>query len=210
MSSAWPSTQARGSLSRGRPGNADSRRCRRAGSRGALRSQDRTPRDDGAPGVRRGSRQRAGRRLTRARGPRQPQAPRDRREDPERGSQGRPDATDGRRARRLPPTSTQRQRRGGCSQRRAGGVATRTTSIGTSCVPPGPRALAAGRGVAALPGRETPHTLRRTYFSMMLEAGTSVPYVMGQVGTRTRIRRCGSTRRSSTVTARRSGRRSTR
>ena len=44
------------------------------------------------------------------------------------------------------------------------------------------RALAAGRGVAALPGRETPHTLRRTYISMMLEAGASVSYVMGQVG----------------------------
>jgi integrase len=44
------------------------------------------------------------------------------------------------------------------------------------------RALAAGGGVAALPGRVTPHTLRRTYISMMLEAGASVPYVMGQVG----------------------------
>ena len=44
------------------------------------------------------------------------------------------------------------------------------------------RALAAGRGVAALPGRVTPHTLRRTYISLMLEAGASVPYVMGQVG----------------------------
>ena len=28
----------------------------------------------------------------------------------------------------------------------------------------------------------TPHTLRRTYISLMLEAGASVPYVMGQVG----------------------------
>ena len=28
----------------------------------------------------------------------------------------------------------------------------------------------------------TPHTLRRTFISLMLEAGASVPYVMGQVG----------------------------
>jgi len=41
------------------------------------------------------------------------------------------------------------------------------------------------RGVrrsACLPERVTPHTLRRTYITLMFEAGASVPYVMSQVG----------------------------
>jgi integrase len=33
-----------------------------------------------------------------------------------------------------------------------------------------------------LPSRVTPHTLRRTYITLMLEAGAPVPYVMSQVG----------------------------
>jgi integrase len=33
-----------------------------------------------------------------------------------------------------------------------------------------------------LPDRVTPHTLRRTYITLMLEAGAPVPYVQGQVG----------------------------
>lgn len=37
------------------------------------------------------------------------------------------------------------------------------------------------RGMAALP-RVTPHALRRTYISLMLEAGAPLPYVMDQVG----------------------------
>ena len=38
------------------------------------------------------------------------------------------------------------------------------------------------RGVACLPDHVTPHTLRRTYITLMFEAGATVPYVMGQVG----------------------------
>jgi len=38
------------------------------------------------------------------------------------------------------------------------------------------------RGLPALPERLTPHALRRTYISLMLEAGASIPYVMAQVG----------------------------
>ena len=37
------------------------------------------------------------------------------------------------------------------------------------------------RGIAPLP-RVTPHALRRTYISLMLEAGAPLPYVMDQVG----------------------------
>jgi integrase len=38
------------------------------------------------------------------------------------------------------------------------------------------------RRSACLPDRVTPHTLRRTYITLMFEAGASVPYVMSQVG----------------------------
>jgi integrase len=38
-----------------------------------------------------------------------------------------------------------------------------------------------GRGIAAMPS-VTPHALRRTYISLMLEAGAPLPYVMDQVG----------------------------
>ena len=38
------------------------------------------------------------------------------------------------------------------------------------------------RGEAALPASITPHTLRRTYITLMLEAGAPVPYVQAQVG----------------------------
>ncbi|MHB1834274.1 MAG: tyrosine-type recombinase/integrase [Solirubrobacteraceae bacterium] len=37
------------------------------------------------------------------------------------------------------------------------------------------------RGIAPLP-KITPHALRRTYISLMLEAGAPLPYVMDQVG----------------------------
>lgn len=37
------------------------------------------------------------------------------------------------------------------------------------------------RGIAPLP-KITPHALRRTYISRMLEAGAPCPYVMDQVG----------------------------
>jgi integrase len=37
------------------------------------------------------------------------------------------------------------------------------------------------RGIAPLP-KITPHALRRTYMSLMLEAGGPLPYVMDQVG----------------------------
>jgi integrase len=37
------------------------------------------------------------------------------------------------------------------------------------------------RGITPLP-KITPHALRRTYISLMLEAGAPLPYVMGQVG----------------------------
>ena len=37
------------------------------------------------------------------------------------------------------------------------------------------------RGIAPLP-KITPHALRRTYISPMLEAGAPLPYVMDQVG----------------------------
>jgi len=38
------------------------------------------------------------------------------------------------------------------------------------------------RAAPPLPERITPHTLRRTYITLMLEAGAPVPYVQGQVG----------------------------
>jgi integrase len=41
--------------------------------------------------------------------------------------------------------------------------------------------IRAERGIAALP-KVTPHALRRTYISLMLEAGAPLPYVMDQVG----------------------------
>ena len=41
--------------------------------------------------------------------------------------------------------------------------------------------LRAERGVPALP-RVSPHALRRTYISLMIEAGAPLPYVMRQVG----------------------------
>jgi integrase len=37
-------------------------------------------------------------------------------------------------------------------------------------------------GLPPLPDRVTPHTLRRTYISLLLEAGAPLPYVMDQVG----------------------------
>jgi integrase len=40
----------------------------------------------------------------------------------------------------------------------------------------------AGQRAPDLPERVTPHTLRRTYITLMFEAGATVPYVMGQVG----------------------------
>jgi integrase len=39
----------------------------------------------------------------------------------------------------------------------------------------------AKRGLQSLP-KVTPHALRRTYISLMLEAGAPLPYVMDQVG----------------------------
>ena len=41
--------------------------------------------------------------------------------------------------------------------------------------------LREARGIAPLP-KITPHALRRTYISLMLEAGAPLPYVMDQVG----------------------------
>lgn len=41
--------------------------------------------------------------------------------------------------------------------------------------------IRAGRGIAPLP-KITPHALRRTYISLMLEAGAPLQYVMDQVG----------------------------
>lgn len=41
--------------------------------------------------------------------------------------------------------------------------------------------IRAERGISPLP-KITPHALRRTYISLMLEAGTPLPYVMDQVG----------------------------
>src|SRR5438132_522028 len=41
--------------------------------------------------------------------------------------------------------------------------------------------IRADRGLAPLPN-VTPHALRRTYISLMLEAGAPLPYVMDQVG----------------------------
>ena len=40
----------------------------------------------------------------------------------------------------------------------------------------------AARGLPPLPEDVTPHTLRRTYISLLLEAGAPLPYVMQQVG----------------------------
>jgi integrase len=42
--------------------------------------------------------------------------------------------------------------------------------------------LRSTRREPTLPDRVTPHTLRRTYLTLMLEAGAPVPYVQGQVG----------------------------
>lgn len=41
--------------------------------------------------------------------------------------------------------------------------------------------IRAERGIVRLP-KITPHALRRTYISLMLEAGAPLPYVMDQVG----------------------------
>jgi integrase len=43
-------------------------------------------------------------------------------------------------------------------------------------------ALRAERRDAPLPGSITAHTFRRTFITLMLEAGAPVPYVQGQVG----------------------------
>jgi hypothetical protein len=43
-------------------------------------------------------------------------------------------------------------------------------------------ALRAQRREAPLPGSITAHTFRRTFITLMLEAGAPVPYVQGQVG----------------------------
>jgi hypothetical protein len=43
-------------------------------------------------------------------------------------------------------------------------------------------ALRAKRKLPALPGSITAHTFRRTFITLMLEAGAPVPYVQGQVG----------------------------
>jgi integrase len=43
-------------------------------------------------------------------------------------------------------------------------------------------ALRAERGEPPLPERVTPHTFRRTFITLMLEAGAPVPYVQDQVG----------------------------
>ena len=43
-------------------------------------------------------------------------------------------------------------------------------------------ALRVERGDPPLPERVTPHTFRRTFITLMLEAGAPVPYVQGQVG----------------------------
>ncbi|MGA2928798.1 MAG: site-specific integrase [Solirubrobacteraceae bacterium] len=43
-------------------------------------------------------------------------------------------------------------------------------------------ALRAERGQALLPGQITAHTFRRTFITLMLEAGAPVPYVQEQVG----------------------------
>jgi integrase len=43
-------------------------------------------------------------------------------------------------------------------------------------------ALRAERAEPPLPERVTPHTFRRTFITLMLEAGAPVPYVQGQVG----------------------------
>jgi integrase len=40
----------------------------------------------------------------------------------------------------------------------------------------------ASAGLPALPMRVTPHTLRRTYITLLLEAKAPLPYVMEQVG----------------------------
>jgi integrase len=53
----------------------------------------------------------------------------------------------------------------------------------------------ADRCLPPLP-KVTPHALRRTYISPMLEAGAPLPYVMDQVAIRTRRRRSRSTPRS--------------
>ena len=42
--------------------------------------------------------------------------------------------------------------------------------------------LRSSRRESPLPEHVTPHTLRRTYITLMLEAGAPVPYVQGQVG----------------------------
>ena len=64
-----------------------------------------------------------------------------------------------------------------------GARATRTASASGCC--PGRQSrvneIRTERGIAPLP-KITPHALRRTYTSLMLEAGAPLPYVMDQVG----------------------------
>jgi integrase len=43
-------------------------------------------------------------------------------------------------------------------------------------------ALRAAAGAAPLPAGITPHALRCTYISLLLESGHPLPYVMAQVG----------------------------
>jgi Phage integrase family len=45
-----------------------------------------------------------------------------------------------------------------------------------------PTAIRAERGRPTLPGSITAHTFRRTFITLMLEAGAPVPYVQAQVG----------------------------
>ena len=47
---------------------------------------------------------------------------------------------------------------------------------------PAANALGAGRREPQLPGSITAHTFRRTFITLMLEAGAPVPYVQAQVG----------------------------
>ena len=157
------------------------------------------------------ARQRTGRRLARARGPRQSQALCARREDPERGSQGRPDAADGRRGLVaylhqhvmteegwLFPTASGRRRNKDNVNRH---VVRPAVVRARACGEPWGRG-AAGPGDSAHPAPDL-HQLDA-------RGRRERPLCDGPGGTPTRIRRCGSTRRSSTVTARRSGRRLTR
>jgi integrase len=66
-----------------------------------------------------------------------------------------------------------------------GGGRRDATSLNRRVVKPALRRaneLRADRALPELPERVTPHTLRRTYISLLLEAGAPIPYVMSQVG----------------------------